>query len=573
LLAVVFMLTVLGFVPVGQLCGRLMTKRDNLRAYGLNLLGSILGVGAVTVFSYFWTPPVLWFSLCFASLLFFQTFSNRALMAGVLSLLVGVIVLSWPVAPGYERLHTPYQLLERGAGQNGLAEIKAAGHFYQRVHDLSAANANRNFDQNLRGLAAYYELPYLIYGKAAQKIAIVGAGTGNDVAAALRYGVAQVDAIEIDPGILHLGRMYHPERPYDNPRVRAIVNDARTFLRTTDTVYDIIVYGLLDSHTLLSQASSVRLDSFVYTVEGLKEARQRLKPDGLLSLSFAVMSDEIGRKIYLMMKDAFEGTPPLCLRAHGFITFLQTRDGSLTLDGSTLKSNGFMDITSYYANPKLQADVPTDDWPFFYMPRRVYPVSYFGVFGLILAISVICTYNFTKQKPAFSSSAFFFLGAAFMLVETRAITELGLTFGNTWQVIGIVISAILLMAFLANCAVQWFRIRSPILWFLFLVASLLVGYLFSGQGGFGASISGKIDTVLLLTCPMFFSGIVFSTFLAHTEDVAGVMAVNILGAMIGGILEYNSMYFGFRFLYLLALMMYVLAFVSYYLTKRQFKAI
>jgi surface polysaccharide O-acyltransferase-like enzyme len=131
------------------------------------------------------------------------------------------------------------------------------------------------------------------------------------------------------------------------------------------------------------------------------------------------------------------------------------------LDGSLLKSAGFKDITSFYANPKLQADVPTDDWPFFYMPKRIYPVSYLGMFGLILALTLMCTYNFTKQKPVFSSSAFFFLGAGFMLIETKAITELGLTFGNTWQVIGIVISAILLMAFLANCAVQWFRIRRP----------------------------------------------------------------------------------------------------------------
>ena len=33
-------------------------------------------------------------------------------------------------------------------------------------------------------------------------------------------------------------------------------------------------------------------------------------------------------------------------------------------------------------------------------------------------------------------------------------------------------------------------------------------------------------------------------------------------AMLGGFLEYNSMYFGFRSLYLLALAMYFLAFVT-----------
>lgn len=52
-----------------------------------------------------------------------------------------------------------------------------------------------------------------------------------------------------------LGRDGHPEHPYGNPRVRAVINDARSFLRTTDQRYDLIVFGLLDSHTLLSQAS------------------------------------------------------------------------------------------------------------------------------------------------------------------------------------------------------------------------------------------------------------------------------------------------------------------------------
>lgn len=562
MLAVVFLLTVLGFLPIGQLCGRLMAKRDKLAAYGFNLIGSILGVIAVFIFSYFWTPPVIWFSVGFAILLFFQAYNIRVLMMGITVVLAGVMILSWPVTPGYERLHTPYQLLERGAGQNGLAEIKAAGHFYQRVYDLSAATVSRSNDQDIRGLAAYYELPYMVRGKPAERIAIVGAGTGNDVAAALRHHVGHVDAIEIDPGILSIGRQYHPEKPYDDSRVDVIVNDARTFLRTTERLYDMIIYGLLDSHTLLSQASSVRLDSFVYTVEGLREARQRLKPNGLISLSFAVMSDEIGRKIYLLMKEAFGGIAPICVRAHGYVAFLQTREGRLALDAELLATKGFTDITRNYANSKIEADVPTDDWPFFYMPKRVYPFSYFGLFGLILALSLLSTCNFMNAKPVFSSAAFFFLGAGFMLIETRVITELGLAFGNTWQVIGIVICAILSMIFLANCVVRWFHITNLAPWYLLLVASLLAGYFISHQDGFDNSSASKIVTVLLLTVPMFFSGIVFSTLLARTHDISGVMAVNLLGAMTGGILEYNSMYFGFRFLYLLALAMYLLALVS-----------
>ena len=338
LLTITFLLTALAFVPVGQLCGKTMARRENLRAYRFNLLGSLLGVILISTISMFWTPPTVWFSIGFALLLMFQGFSPRALLFGSVTALLAVTALAWPLTPGVERIHSPYQLLERGPGEAGLTSIKAAGHYFQRVHDLALTNANRERNPELERVAAYYELPYRIHRGPLQTIAIVGSGTGNDVAAALRCGAEQVDAIEIDPVVLRLGRMYHPERPYEKPQVRTIVDDARTYLRRTGDDYDMIVYGLLDSHTLLSHGSSVRLDSFVYTVEALREARARLQPEGLLSLSFCVASPEIGRKIYLMLQEAFGGIAPVCIRADydRSIIFLQTRNGGLQLDPELL---------------------------------------------------------------------------------------------------------------------------------------------------------------------------------------------------------------------------------------------
>jgi len=63
----------------------------------------------------------------------------------------------------------------------------------------------------------------------------------------------------------------------------------------------------------------------------------------------------------------------------------------------------------------------------------------------------------------------------------------------------------------------------------------------------------------LLTLPLFFSGVAFSTELKRTASVAGALSANLLGAMLGGFLEYNSMYLGIRALYFIALVMYGLA--------------
>ena len=370
----------------------------------------------------------------------------------------------------------------------------------------------------------------------------------------MRAGAGKVDAIEIDPVIIQIGMRSHPEHPYDGPRVLAINDDARSFLRRTANKYDLIVYGMLDSHTLLSHGSSVRLDSFVYTVEGLREARSRLKPDGMISLSFWEFSESLGRKLYLMLQEAFEGRSPVC--AFNGTTFLISNDPNWTPPANLERS------TAACGNSSLEASVSTDDWPFFYMPLRVYPVSYLIMISQILVLSLLLVGNFVTESPRFSHLSFFFLGAGFMLVETKGITELGLTFGNTWQVIGIVIAGILIMAFIGNCLVQWLHIERRLIPYLCLFGALVVGWLAARSGGFPSTPLGRLETVVVLSMPIVFSGIAFSTLLSATDRISGVMAMNLSGAIVGGLLEYNSMYFGFRTLYLMAMVCYGLAFLS-----------
>ncbi len=321
LFSVIFLSTALAFIPVGQLCGRLMERREKLRAYGLNLLGSLAGVILMFVAGWLWTPPLVWYAACFLMILLFYSRRRLSLTLGIGCAVAAALILVWPVVPWWERIYSPYQLLEVRREDNGSMMLRAAGHYYQRVHDFSDPEGRTS--PALKRIRSYYDLPYQVH-PGHEDIAVVGAGTGNDVAAALRAGGQRVDAIEIDPAILELGRAYHPEEPYGDPRVRSVVTDARSFLRTTNRKYDLIVYGLLDSHTLLSHASSVRLDSFVYTLEGLREAKGRLKEDGVIALSFSVINYPIGVKIYRMIEEAFDGHGPVCVQADydGAVVFL-----------------------------------------------------------------------------------------------------------------------------------------------------------------------------------------------------------------------------------------------------------
>jgi hypothetical protein len=555
LLSVIFLLTAVTFVPVGQLCGRLMERRPNLRAYGLNLLGSLLGVVMMLVASTLWTPPLVWFALCLLAILLFYLRRPASLYSGIAIRVICTIILAWwPIEPLWSRVYSPYQLIEIGTDQDtGFTLIRAAGHYYQHIRDFGGRQSGDD--------ASYYAYPYTAH-PVLTDVAIVGSGTGNDVAAALSAGAKRVDAIEIDPVIMRVGRERHPDRPYEDARVRAINNDARSFLREATGHYDLIVYGLLDSHTLLSHGSSVRLDSFVYTIEGLRDARNRLKPDGMISLSFTVLSNALGRKIFLMLQDVFDGRAPLCLRSSGDnTTFLISNDPHWQPPPGLMRTT-FEDVTAKYANSTEAATVSTDDWPFFYMPQRIYPMSYLIMIGLILLLSLLLVGNFVGEAPRFSHLSFFFLGAGFMLIETKGITEMGLTFGNTWQVIGIVFAGILIMAFLGNCLVQWLHIKRPLLAYAFLLAALASGWLAARSGGFAPTAFGRLETATLLSLPLLFSGIVFSTLLTAERHISSIMAMNLMGAIVGGLLEYNSMYLGFQALYLLAMGCYALAFVS-----------
>jgi spermidine synthase len=568
LLSASFVLCACVCYPIGQLCGKLLLSANARKAYGLNLLGSIAGVAALFVMSLFWLPPAVWFAVAGGTLVYFVLSRDKYLPLAVGSLSTLLIILSWPVQPEVQRIYSPYQLLERTAKTDGLMQVLSGGYYYQKVFNLADGKRGHETDED-RHARAYYEFPFN-FKKAPQRVAIVGAGTGNDVAAALRMGAQHVDAIEIDPAIAYLGKNYHPEHPYDDPRVTLTINDARNFFRTSREQYDLIIYGVLDSHTALSHASNLRVDSYVYTREGIDEAFKLLKPDGVISIAFALPNESLGFKLSHILQDAPGAGKPLAVRVlydSGSTTaFIAQKGKDVTMPAAkTYADVGFSDVSSHFAQPYPEESIPTDDWPFFYMIKRVYPFSYMISLGMVLVLSwlfVRKTIGFTEPVDR-RYMPFFFLGSGFMLVETKAITELGLHLGGTWFVIAATIVLVLVMAYLANLLVQRKMAPSPGVAYVGLLVSLLIGYgyaLHHGMFAFGSHWVSLAFSCVLLTIPLFFSGIVFSNLIGQRKiNISTALAYNLIGALFGGLMEYNSMYFGFAFLYLIAAGFYFLA--------------
>jgi len=542
-------------IPLGQLAARLMGRSSKLAGYGWNLLGSIAGIVLFWGISFLWTPPVVWFALVPLAL---AVFLRRSLASVIV--FGTVIVATLSVSPPVDRydVYSPYQILTVYPNDNGVRTVMVNHFSYQSVRDYRHSPQ----DAELRKEEKYYQAPYEV-SKKPQNVLVVGSGTGNDVAAALRNGAGHVDAVEIDPAVLALGRGLHPERPYQSRRVTAHVQDARAFMRYTQQRYDLIVYGLLDAHTALSGLSGVRLDSFVYTVEALKEARARLKDDGVLCLSFAVIHDRLGLKLYRMIKEAFGRGPTAFVTESDAYVFVIGNDPRTPIS----VPRDAVDKTARYAVREQLASPSTDDWPFLYMPERRYPMSYLALVAVLLIVSVafilpaVGTGGGGGAKADVSLTTFL-LGAGFMLLETKAITELALHYGSTWVVISIVIVAILIMAFFANVAVmRWPNIPRAVSYVLLLV-SLAASLWFSGRAeSMNAQWLTRILATAMITLPLFFSGLIFSQELAAAKSVAGALGSNLIGAMLGGCLEYNSMYFGYRSLYVLAMVIYGLSMI------------
>ena len=544
------------FSVVGGFVGENLKPLPALTGYGANLAGSLAGILAFTALSFLGSPPVIWVALGLLALIPFFLRQRWTLIA-----FAGIVAAM--AVPQAHTFWSPYYriTLEPVAPPPGWPkpaayEIVVNHDFFQRIVDLSPEFAARFPDSEPnRTWRPHYEIPYRLVPNP-ERVLVVGAGTGNDVAAALRHGAAHVDAVEIDPSLINIGRAYHPEHPYDSPRVTVYVDDARAFFKKTHEKYDLIIFGYLDAHTMLTGLSSIRLDNYVYTLESFREARGLLKQDGTLVMAFTGGSF-ISERLYATLTDAFGAAP----RAY-FTNYNQT--GVVYVEGKGAESNAIGDypeITKRLESARANALIATDHWPFLYLQSRTIPFAIWSILALFLYFAA------TSLQRAVPLRCFgrrqglhlFFLGAGFMLLETKGVTELSLLFGSTWTVNAVVIAAFLTMGLLANSLIMFRPVSRGVAYTIQFVI-LVVGTFVPFSVFAALSPAGKVlASATLAGLPVFFSGLIFSRSFRDVAQPAQGLGINLLGAVVGGILENLVMVGGTPILGLLAVLLYGLS--------------
>jgi SAM-dependent methyltransferase len=412
----------------------------------------------------------------------------------------------------------------------------------------------------------FYQWPYQVFGNTFEDVLILGAGSGTDVAAALKHGARRVDAVEIDPTILRLGRELHPDRPYQDPRVTVINDDARHFLRTTERKYDLVVFALIDSLTMQSSFSGVRLESYMFTEESFRAVRDRLKPDGLLVIYNYFREPWLVDRLANTAAAAFGEEPRVHVheaRAYLGVMLAGPRLATLTSEPVvpervTAFGQSHAPSPAHLHRRDAAIEPASDDWPFLYMRDRHLPRHYGFALALILVVSAAVVLAVLRGQHTGWRWEFFLLGAGFMLLETKSIIQFALLWGSTWVVASLAIGAVLTMALLANWVVSRVEIERPWVVGGALLALLALNYLIPvGRVGFESRALESLFYAVLMFSPIFCAGLLFGSAIKESTSLPRDYGTNLLGAMVGGVGEYLSLLTGFNAVLLLIAACYV----------------
>lgn len=581
-----FLLIALTLIGPGQELGRAFNRIPNRnRAYAINLFGSVVGIVLFALISWFGLPPVLWLTLVAMGVAYFllnSMESSRPPLAGVVALFLSVLLVSDPhgwFSPFRSTQWSPYYRIDFEDG-----DLRTNLGWHQHIWD---------FDKTDPVPPVAYDLPMKIHHARGEmkgeRIAMIGSGSGNDLSRILKFSglETRVDAIEIDPVIQRIGRHSHPAKPYADPRVTLHLNDGRNHLRKMAQdhpgEYDLILYGVVDSLVLHSGYSSLRLESFLFTKEAFDDVRKCLKPGGLFMVYNYFRQGWLVARLRDTLRAAF-GQEPIALT----IPWRKTLSSDEEFDGFTLFIAGEADVIQPLTGqiptllepfntagiekrigiteipPSEDLILATDDWPFFYQRERTIPSLTWNGMAMMFVMTLLLMGVFLPRQESRRSGGdgldvrMFFLGAGFMLIETRAVVQMALLFGSTWVVNVLVFLGVLILAMVANSLAVWVRLRTLVVCYVGLFATLVLQRMVTLDNllGLERSIQATFSVALVLA-PMLFAGMIFAASFGRSRTPDRAFGMNVLGALFGGLAENLSMLLGFQNLLWVAIGFYV----------------
>jgi hypothetical protein len=548
-ISVVFLLVAATLATIGQETARSFRRFSPLEAYRLDILGSLLGIGTFSLLSFLWLPPIAWGAL--ASLVLLVLLGRRWRWWHIASLLAVLALLgvesasphdSWSPYYKVHAIHAGAPHLVNGVPTHGVTAVWANNIPHQTAYPVAT----------LRRLEPFYFFPYRhVDRRRLDDVLIIGAGTGNDVAVALSEGARHVDAVEIDPVIQSLGRRWHPDHPYQSRRVSVHIGDGRAFIQNTSSRYDLVLFALPDSLTLLAGQSNLRLDNYLFTVESVRRVRSILRPGGTFAM-YNYYGQALLDRYATTLQTVF-GSPP-CEEVGDHL--LGRRQAVLTAGAGATRN-----CDTPWKGPRIRA--ATDDWPFPYLIHHEIPALYLRVLAFVLLGSLALVWLAGGAPRRMGRYVdLFCMGAAFSLLETKNVVQFALLFGTTWFVNSLVFAGVLLSVYLAVEIARHVRLPRPEWLYLALIASLAMAWLLPEDSLLDLPLIPRwLGGAAVAFAPILCANLVFAQRFRDVSSSTVAFGANLLGAMLGGAIEYIALISGYRFLLVIVAGLYGLAFL------------
>lgn len=543
-LPLIFILAAVILAGPAELVGRCFASLAPLTAYRYDLIGSLLGILVFTTLSFLHAPSIAW-GVIAAALYIVLALPGRHLVSICWSVALVFALTRETMSPGVS--WSPYYKITTHEMPNmgpGFLQIDANGVPHQLM-----APAHWKIEQGER----IYQTPYLrLPGNRMEEVLIVGAGSGSDVAIALREGARHVDAVDIDPRILQIGMQRNPDRPYADPRVTRHTDDGRAFLESADRKYDLVLFALPDSLTLVNGASQIRLESFLFTQEAMNSVRRHLKPGG----AFAMYN--YYREPWLI--DRLAGA---AANAFGHAPCVDTFAGAQAVISIAVAPDHQKCISNWHPSSAGAVKPAEDDAPFLYFRGGTFPPLYVATLAAILLTSLATVRAlggpFGQMRPY---ADLFFMGAAFLLLETKNVATFALLFGTTWLVNALVFGSVLVVVLAAVEVTRKFRTPPLPLVFGGIAASLAVAWIVQPSWLLSLPFLPRLIAASVLAfLPIFLANVAFAKRFQGTGDAQAAFAINLLGTIVGGCLEYAALFTGYSNLLIIAGLLYLVAFV------------
>ena len=541
-LGILFLLITAVMAGLGQAVARIFIRFQPLSAYRLDIIGSIAGIAVFSLLSFMDLPPAGWGVIAGAGLVVLLAPRIRWWQLVAIGGAVTLLILESAVP---NQQWSPYNKLsvQQSGGKTPALYVSANNVPYQAARSLAVMHVQKPF----------YFYPYQhVTRSSLHNVLVIGAGTGNDVAVALSEGAQHVDAVEIDPLLPKIGAA-HPNHPYQNPRLMVHIADGREYLQNTHKRYNLIVFALPDSLSALAGQSALRLESYLLTEQSVAAARSRLAPGGTFAM-YNYYAPFLFSRYATTIEQAFHRTP--CAEVGPPL-------GGRRLSVLTIRPAGPVPNCTAYWHGAAVAPA-TDNHPFPYLPNATLPGSYLLMLGLILLGSALLVRvaggSFSRMRGYVDLA---FMGAAFMLLETKNVVQFALLFGATWFVNALVFAGVLVAVYLAVETARWVRLPRPAVLYAALIAALALAWLVPQESLLDLPMAARfLAASALAFAPVYLANLVFAQRFSGVDTSNTAFAANLLGAMVGGTLEYIALITGYHFLLILIGGLYGLAFVT-----------